>query len=347
MRRMRNVLTCVKSGPGRVELSRIDLPDPGPGQALIRTTLSTLCGSDLHIRDDFPEVPAGLRLEHEGVGVIEAWGPGVSRFKRGDRVVACCLQSCGACEECTTGNESVCSTHGAPMNLIFGAQGEAFLVGSADHTLAKIPSSVADSDAVLTADVLSTGFGAIERAGVKPGQSVAIFAQGPVGLCATLGAKHYGADPIIAVESIPARIAMAKRLGATHVVDPANAVAEILALTGGKGVHVAVEALGKQQTFENCCRSVRFGGVVSSVGVYGGIPALSLPTDGTFFQRSIVTTFCPAGSARLEQLLDLIDRGRVDPSPLVTHTMKLGEIVAAYDMVAARADGCVKIAVEP
>lgn len=344
---MGNVLTCVKAGPGRVELARIDLPDPGPGQALVRTTLATLCGSDLHIRDDFPEVPAGMPMGHEGVGVVEAVGPGVSRFKPGDRVVACCLQSCGSCDECTTVDPSVCSTHGAPLNLIFGAQGEAFMVGSADHTLAKIPTSVADRDAVLTADVLSTGFGAIERAGVKPGQSVAVFAQGPVGLCATLAAKYCGAEPIIAVESVPARVALAKRLGATHVVDPANAVAEILALTGGKGVHVAVEALGKQETFENCCRSVRFGGVISSVGVYGGIPALSLPTDGSFFHRSIVTTFCPAGSARLEKLLDMIDRGKLDPSPLVTHTMKLGDIVHAYDIFAARKDGCVKIAIQP
>lgn len=344
---MTNVQACVKAGPGRVELARIDLPDPGPGQVMIRTTLSTICGSDLHLRDDFPELPAGLPMGHEGVGIVEAVGSGVERFKRGDRVVACCLQSCGTCEECMTVDPCVCSTHGAPMNLIFGAQGEAFMVGSADHSLAKIPASVRDREAVLVADVLSTGFGAIERAGVKPGQSVAIFAQGPVGLCATLAAKYYGAEPLIVVESVPARAAIAKRLGATHVVDPTNAVQEILAITGGKGVQVAVEALGKQQTFENCCRAVRFGGVVSSVGVYGGIPALSLPTDGTFFHRTLVTTFCPAGTRRMQHLIELIDRGRIDPSPLVTHTMKLGDIVSAYDLFAARKDGCVKIAVEP
>ena len=344
---MKNILACIKAGPGRVELARVDLPDPGPGQAIVRTTLSTICGSDLHIRDDFPEVPAGMPMGHEGVGVIEAVGPGVVRFKPGDRVAACCLQSCGTCEECTTVDPAVCSTHAAPMNLIFGAQGEAFVVGSADHTLAAIPSSVRDQEAVLTADVLSTGFGAIERANVKPGQSVAVFAQGPVGLCATLAAKHYGAEPIIAVELVPARVAIAKRLGATHVVDPVDAVARILEITRGKGVHVAVEALGKQETFENCCRTVRFGGVISSVGVYGGIPTLSLPTDGTFFHRSIVTTFCPAGSRRVADLLGLIERGRIDPSPLVTHTMKLADIVGGYEMFAARKDGCVKIAVVP
>ena len=344
---MKNVLTCVKTGPGAVELARIDLPDPGPGQAIVRTTVSTICGSDLHIRDDYPEVPGGTPMGHEGVGIVEAVGAGVERFKVGDRVVACCLQSCGSCVECTTVDPAVCSTHGAPFNLIFGAQGEAFMVSSADNTLAKVPTAVRDREAVLTADVLSTGFGAIERAGVKRGQSVAIFAQGPVGLCATLAAKHYGAEVIIAVDSIPARTTIAKKLGATHVVDPGDAVAKILEITGGKGVHVAVEALGKQQTFENCCRSVRWGGVVSSVGVYGGIPALSLPTDGTFFHRSIVTTFCPAGSKRIAGLLDLIASGRIDPSPLLTHTMKLASTVEAYDIFAARKDGCVKITLEP
>jgi threonine dehydrogenase-like Zn-dependent dehydrogenase len=344
---MPNVLTCIKAAPGRVELARIDLPDPGPGQALIRTTLSTICGSDLHIRDDIPEVPVGMPMGHEGVGVIEAVGEGVTRFKRGDRVVSCCLQSCGTCEECVTLEPSVCSTFGAPMNLLFGCQGEAFLVGGADNTLARVPDGMPDRIAIFTADVMSTGFGAIERAGVRAGQSVAIFAQGPVGLCATMGAHYYGAEPIIAVESVPARVALAHRLGATHVVPPDTAVERILELTHGKGVHVAVEALGKQQTFESCCRVVRFGGTVSSVGVYGGVDSLRLPTDGSFVHRSIVTTFCPAGSPRMERMLRLMDSGDVDPSPLVTHSMKLADLVRAYDVFAARADGCVKIAIEP
>ena len=344
---MPRVLACVKAAPHRVGLEPVDLPDPGPGQVLVRTTLATICGSDLHIRDDIPEVPVGMPMGHEGVGIVEAVGDGVERFKPGDRVVSCCLQSCGACEECTTLEPSVCSTYGAPMNLLFGTQGEAFLVSGADTSMAHVPPTLSDRAAVLAADVLSTGFGAIERAGVRPGQSVAIFAQGPVGLCATMAAHHYGAGPILVVDTIPARLELAKRFGATHVLTPENAVAQILDATGGKGVHVAVEALGKQETFENCCRVVRFGGTISSVGVYGGVSSLRLPTDGSFLHRSVVTTFCPAGSKRVASLLELIESGRIDPTPLVTHTMRLDRIVDAYDAFARRADGCVKIAIEP
>jgi alcohol dehydrogenase len=347
MRAMPRVRSCIKAAPHQVALDTIDLPDPGPGQVLVRTTLATICGSDLHIRDDIPEVPVGMPMGHEGVGIVEAVGPGVERLRPGDRVVSCCLQSCGTCEECATLEPSVCSTFGAPLNLLFGTQGEAFLVGGADATVAHVPAGMSDSVAVLAADVLSTGFGAIERAGVRPGQSVAIFAQGPVGLCATMAARHYGAGPIIVVDSIPSRLDLASRFGATHAFAPQEAVEGILAVTHGKGVHVAVEALGKQETFENCCRVVRFGGTVSSVGVYGGLGALRLPTDGTFVHRSLITTFCPAGSKRVQSLLALIESGRIDPAPLVTHTMKLDRIVDAYDAFAKRADGCVKIAIVP
>ncbi len=342
---MPRVSAGVKQGTGKVALTWIDLPDPGPGQALVRTSLSTICGSDIHIIDDIPEVPSGMPMGHEGVGVIEAVGEGVERFRRGERVVACSLMSCGMCERCTTGEQSICSSLGAPMNLLFGAQAEAFLVSGADHTLARIPAGLPDRSALAVADVLSTGFGAIERAGLVRGQSVAIFAQGPVGLCATLGAGFYGAGLIIAVESLPARVALARRFGATHVIDPDDAVSSILEITRGAGVDVAVEALGTQITFENCCRVTRLGGTVSSVGVYAGIGALSLPTDGSFVHRRIVTTFCPAGSARLDYLLGLIQSGRIDPLPLFTHDRPLTQLEAAYDLFRHREDGVVKIAI--
>jgi len=337
--------TCVKEETGKVALADVDLPDPGPGQVLIRTTMTTICGSDIHIVDDIPEVPAGMPMGHEGVGIIEAVGEGVERLRTGDRVVSSCLMSCGDCATCNDGEMAICEGLGSPMNLVFGAQGEAFLTSGADHSVAKIPSGIDDRHAMFVADILSTGFGAIERAEVKAGQSVAIFAQGPVGLCATLGAKHYGAERIIAVEGLPERVEMATRLGATHVVSPENAVDEIMSITGNRGVDAAIECLGKQQTFENCCKVTRLGGTISSVGVYAGIPALSLPTDGSFVHRKIVTTFCPAGAERLEFLLDLLDRGKVDPSPMLTHERSLDDIVGAYDMFRNREDGVIKIAV--
>lgn len=342
---MPKIRACIKEDTAKVALTDIDLPDPGPGQALLRTTMTTICGSDIHITDDIADVPPGMPMGHEGVGIVEAVGEGVERFKPGDRVVACCLQSCGHCDECTTVAPGLCSTYGFPLNLVFGAQGEAFLVNGADNTLAAIPKTVDDRSAVLVADVLSTGFGAIERGGLRPGQSVAVFAQGPVGLSATLGAKYYGASRIIAVESLPERAALAKTFGADEVVDPSDAVERILELTGGKGVDLAVEALGKQVTFSNCCKVVRPGGTVSSVGVYAPREHLELPTDGSFFHRSIVTTFCPAGSDRMAELLRLIDAGKVDPTPMLSHALALDGIVDAYAMFRERRDGCVKLAV--
>ncbi len=347
MQPMPRVKLCVKEDKGKVSLTEFDYPDPGPGQALVRTSLTTICGSDIHIVDDIEEVMAGTPMGHEAVGVVEAVGEGVERFKPGDRVVACCLTSCGQCERCSGGELQLCSTYGSPMNLLFGAQGEAFLVNSADVSMAHIPDGVDDRGAIFAADILSTGLGAIERAGLEQGQSVAIFAQGPVGLCATMAASFVGAEPIIAVESIPERVAMAKRLGAHEVVSPENAVEEIMKLTGAAGVDVAVEALGKQVTFENCCRATRLGGTVSSVGVYGGLDHLILPLDPGFIQRRIVTTLCPAGRERLEYLIGLIESGKIDPRPLFTHDRPLDDIVDCYDLFRRHADGVIKLALTP
>jgi 2-desacetyl-2-hydroxyethyl bacteriochlorophyllide A dehydrogenase len=336
---------CIKEKEGAVALTTADLADPGPGQALIRTTLTTICGSDIHIVDEIPLVPAGTPMGHEAVGIVEAVGADVGRFRPGDRVVSSCLLSCGECARCRFGEPQICSTFGAPMNLLFGAQSEAFLVPAADQSLAKIPPGVTDRQAVCAADVLSTGFAAVERASVREGQSVAVFAQGPVGLCATLAAKFYGAEPLVVVEGLPARAAMARRFGADTVLDPATAADEIMRLTAGAGVDVAIEALGKQETFEACCRVVRLGGVVSSVGVYGGLEALRLPLDGSFIHRTLVTTLCPVGSGRLEYLLRLLERGEIDPSPLFTHESALADIVQAYDLFRSRRDGVIKVAI--
>lgn len=339
--------TCVKTGQGAVAMTTIPYPDqPGPGQALVRTTLSTICGSDIHIVDEMP-IPPGVPMGHEAVGIVEAVGAGVTNFAPGDRVAVGCLVCCGSCRRCLEGDHQVCETFNSPGNLIFGAQGEFFLVNGAQTSMAKIPASLSDEQVLFVTDIMSTGFAAIERAEIKPGDVVAIFAQGPVGLCATAGARAYGAGTIIAVESIPERVAMARRFGADIVVDPADAVAKIMELTGNKGADIAVEALGHQVTFENACRVVRMGGTVSSVGVYGAFPQLTLPTSGSFIHRKLVTTFCPVGSARLERLMALISGGKVDLTPLITHNMKIAETPAAYDLFRRREGGVLKIALRP
>jgi threonine dehydrogenase-like Zn-dependent dehydrogenase len=339
--------TCIKDGPGRVALADLELRAPGPGEALIRTTLSTLCGSDLHVIDEIDRMPAGLPQGHEAVGIVEAIGDGVTRLKPGDRVVASCVVGCGHCALCDTGELQLCRTYNFPFNILFGCQSEAFIARSADLNLARIPDGMPDTAAIFAADVLSTGFAALERAQLKHGQSVAVFAQGPVGLCATMAAKHLGAARIIAVEAIPERAAMARRMGADEVIPPADAPDNIRALTGGLGVDVAVEAVGKPAAFEACQRSIRVGGVVSIVGVYTGVPALQLPVTSTFFHHTTVTSYCPGGTERLQYLLGLMERGAIDPTPLLTHAMGLRDIGAAYDLFRSRRDGVLKIAITP
>ncbi len=339
--------TCVKTGPHAVAMTQIPYPDtPGPGQALVRTTLSTICGSDMHIVDEMP-VPGGIPMGHEAIGIVEAVGAGVTAFKAGDRVATSCLLCCGVCRRCQEGDQSVCETFNAPGNLLFGAQGDFFLVNGAQASLARVPDTLSDEQVLFVTDIMSTGFAAIERASIRPGDTVAVFAQGPVGLCATAGARTYGAGTIIAVESIPERVAMAKRFGADIVVDPADAVEKIMSLTGGKGVDIAVEALGHQVTFENACRVVRNGGTVSSVGVYGAFPELKMPTSGSFMHRKIVTTLCPVGTTRMERLMALISGGKVDLTPLITHSVKIAETPAGYDLFRKKEGGVLKIALRP
>ena len=343
---MANALVCVKTDTGRVEMQQLPVPSPGPGQALVRTRLSTICGSDIHIVDELP-VPPGTPMGHEAVAEVVDAGEGVTSFRQGDRVVASCLFGCGRCPRCQEGNRQVCETFAAPFNLLFGCQGEYYVVQNAELNMAKVPDELDDEGALFATDIMSTGFAAIENAGLRFGDSVAVFAQGPVGLCVTAAARARGAGLVVAVESIPTRVEIAKRLGADRVIDPARAVDEILAMTGGKGVDVAVEALGHQATLENAVRVTRWGGTISSVGVYAAFPTVSIPTDGTFLHRRFVTTLCPGGQDRLRRMMDIARYGKVDLRPLFTHHKKLGEVPAGYDMFRQRKDGVVKIAIRP
>jgi alcohol dehydrogenase len=306
-----------------------------------------VCGSDIGIVDHMPYAPAGMPQGHEGVGIVEAIGEGVTRVKVGDRVVSSCTQGCGHCFLCEAGDSSMCRTYHAPLNTLFGVQSDAYLVNSADFNLAHVPTHVTDRQALLACDIMSTGFAAIERGGMKPGQTVVIYAQGPVGLCVTAAAKHYGAGRIMVVESVPERIATALKLGADEVIAPEDAAKTVMERTQGRGADLAVEALGRAYTFEAALQSIRPGGTVSSVGVYSGIASLTLPVTPTFFHQRIVTTLCPNGTARLEHLMGLQADGKVDLGALWTHSMALSDIAAGYEMFRHRRDGVLKIAVTP
>jgi threonine dehydrogenase-like Zn-dependent dehydrogenase len=271
----------------------------------------------------------------------------------GERVLVGAITPCGQCSYCLSGDWSQC---GGPIggwkfgNTINGAQAEYLLVPSAQANLAKIPDDLTDDQVVLLADIASTGISAAESGEVKIGDTVAVFAQGPIGLCATAGAKLKGAGLIIAVESDPVRSAMAKRMGADIVVDhtKSDVVAEIRRFTGGKGVDVAIEALGTRATFESALRVLRAGGTLSSLGVYSGKLAVPLePFAAGLGDHKIITTLCPGGKERMRRLMELVRHGRLDLRPLLTHTFPLDRITEAYKLFGERREGVIKVAIRP
>ncbi|MBY0429516.1 MAG: zinc-binding dehydrogenase, partial [Alphaproteobacteria bacterium] len=235
-------------------------------------------------------------------------------------------------------------------NTIDGAQAEYLLVPDAMANLAPVPDGLTDEEVLMCPDIMSTGFGGAESGDIRIGDIVAVFAQGPIGLCATAGARLKGATMIIGVESLPERAAIAKRMGADVVIDftKQDPVDEIMKLTNGRGVDVAIEALGKAQTFEWAMRSIRPGGTLSSLGVYSGDLKLSLGAFAAGLgDHKIITTLCPGGKERMRRLMNVIEGGRVDLKPMVTHRFKLDDIEKAYDLFSHQRDGVLKVAITP
>lgn len=234
-------------------------------------------------------------------------------------------------------------------NTINGAQAEYLLVPNAQANLAKIPDELSDEQVVLLADIASTGFSGAESANIRIGDTVVVFAQGPIGLCATAGAKLMGASFIVGIEGDPVRMKMSQRMGANVVLDPkqCDVISEAKKLTGG-GADVAIEALGIQETFESALRCLRPGGTLSSLGVYSG--KLQMPYDAFaagLGDYKIVTTLCPGGKERMRRLMSMVQSKRFDPTPLLTHSFNLDNIVEAYDLFGSHRDGVLKVAIRP
>jgi alcohol dehydrogenase len=351
---MATMKAVVFKGRGRIALEDVPRPRPGAGEALIRITTTTICGTDVHIvRGEYPVRP-GLVLGHEPVGVVAELGPGLDDlYAIGERVIVGAITPCGQCFYCLNGSHSQC---GGALggwkfgNTINGAWAEYLLVPDAKANLAPIPRGLADEDVVLCPDIFSTGLAGAERGNIRVGDSVAVFAQGPIGLCATLGAKLKGAALIIAVDTMRTRLEVAMRFGANVTINAADAdpVPTIKRLTDGRGVDVAIEALGQQETFENALRSLRPGGTLSSLGVYGGkLVAPYQAFHAGLGDQQIVTTLCPGGKERMRRLMAMIAQRRVDLSPLVTHHFGLDEIEAAFDLFSHQRDGVLKVALHP
>lgn len=346
--------------PGRIVLEDKPIPDIGPLDALIRITTTTICGTDIHIlKGEYP-VERGLIIGHEPVGIIEKLGSAVEGFHEGQRVIAGAITPSGYSNACLCGflsQDGAGTKHGFKAmggwkfgNTIDGCQAEYVRVPDAMANLAPVPDELDDEQVLMCPDIMSTGFSGAESGGVRIGDTVVVFAQGPIGLCATAGARLCGATTIIAVDALPERMEVSRRLGADHCINfkEVDPVEEIMRITDGRGVDVAIEALGTQSTFEAALRVLRPGGTLSSLGVYSSDLRIPLaPFAAGLADTKIVTTLCPGGKERMRRLMSAIASGRADLRSLVTHRFKLDDIEKAYDLFGHQRDGVLKVAITP
>ena len=353
--------------PGRIELVDKPIPDVGPNDALVRITTTTLCGTDVHIlKGEYPVAP-GLTVGHEPVGIIEKLGSAVVGYREGQRVIAgaiCPNFNSYAAQDGVPSQDGSslvesgrCACHGYKAtagwrfgNLIDGTQAEYVLVPDAQANLAPIPDGLSDEQVLMCPDIMSTGFKGAENANIRIGDSVAIFAQGPIGLCATAGARLLGASTIIAIDGNAHRLDIARGMGADVTLNfrECDVIEEILKLTGGRGVDASIEALGTQSTFETALRVLKPGGTLSSLGVYSEDLTIPLSAFAAGLgDHRINTALCPGGKERMRRLLNIVASGRVNLGPLVSHEYRLDDIVAAYDLFANQRDNVLKVAIKP
>jgi alcohol dehydrogenase len=344
-------------GPHDVRVERVDDPTlQAPTDALVRITRAGICGSDLHFyHGAFPILP-GFVLGHEGVGVIEEVGSGVACLKKGQRVVVSGVVACGRCFFCRRGQSSQCSESGSAifgygsssagkLGYLGGEQSEAVRVPMADYTCFPLPDAIDDDAAVFLADILPTSFFGAVNGNIHPGDTVAIFGCGPVGLCAVMSAKLFGPAEVIAVDSIPYRLELARKLGA-HAVDTEKANQTILDRTEGRGADVTIEAVGNENALTAAIMASRPGGTISVIGAFGA-PSFNFPI-GYAFARDLTFKIGLANiNAHIPQLSRLIEHGTLDPRPLISHIMPLADAAKGYEIFNARKDKVMKVLLKP
>lgn len=325
----------VYHGPGKIALE--DKPKPtllSSTDAIVKITKTTICGTDLHIlKGDVPTVTSGRILGHEGVGVIEEVGDGVSSFKAGDRVLISCISSCGKCANCKKGMYSHCENGGGWIlgHLIDGTQAEYVRIPFADTSLYPIAAGSDEEALVMLSDILPTGFECgVLNGQVKPGDSVAIVGAGPIGLAALLTAQFYSPSELIMVDVDQNRLDVSKKFGATIVVNnkDGKAVEKIMELTNGKGVDVAIEAVGVPATFDICQLIVTAGGHIANIGVHGKPVQLNLER---LWAHNITLTTRLVDTVTTPMLLKTVASGKLQPSKLITHHFKLDDLMSAYN----------------
>ena len=346
----------VYHAPG--EKSWQDMAEPQiqkPTDAIVRIDTTTICGTDLHImKGDVPAVTPGRILGHEGVGEIVELGSDVTQFAVGDKVIISCIKSCGRCSFCQQGifahclgNEGASGIGWVFGHLIDGTQAEFVRVPYAETSLYKVPDTVSNAQGVMLSDILPTGFEiGVQYGGVKPGDVVAVVGAGPVGLSVMSTAGLYGASRIIAIDLDANRVAEAKKFGATDGVDPAaaNWKDQVLALTDGWGLDVAVEAVGVPDTFQMCTQIVRPGGRVANVGVHGKPVELQLQD---LWIHNITISMGLVNANTTPMLLKLVASGKLNVDNFATHHFKLDEMLDAYDTFGRAAEtGALKVVID-
>lgn len=324
----------VYHGPGKKAWE--EKPKPGLKEttdAVVKILKTTICGTDLHImKGDLPEVADGRILGHEGVGIIEEVGSSVSNFKKGDHVIISCVTSCGKCEYCKKGMYSHCEKGGWILGyMIDGTQAEYVRIPYADNSLYPIPAGSDEEALVMLSDILPTGFECgVLNGQVKPGDTVAIVGAGPVGMAALLTAQFYTPAEIIVIDQDDNRLSVAKTFGATHTINSVNenAVEKVMALTGGKGVDTAIEAVGVPPTFELCEEIISAGGHIANIGVHGKSVSLHLEK---LWDRNISITTRLVDTVTTPMLLKTVQSKKIQPNKLITHRFKLDQMIEAYD----------------
>ncbi len=337
----------VYNGPGKKGFE--DRPKPkiaAPTDAIVKVTTTTICGTDLHIlKGDVPTCEPGRILGHEGVGVVEAVGAGVTSVKPGDKVLISCISACGKCAPCRKGMLSHCATGGWVLgNTIDGTQAEFVRTPHADTSLFIIPEGVDEEALVMLSDILPTGLECgVLNGKVQPGCTVAIVGSGPIGLAALLTAQFYSPAEIIMIDLDDGRLEIAKRLGATATINSGDgkALEAVMKLTGGRGVDTAIEAVGIPATFELCAAIVAAGGIVANVGVHGGPVVLHLEN---LWHRNIAITTRLVDTSSTPMLLGMLASDRISAKALVTHRFGFDRILDAYETFAdASRTGALKV----
>lgn len=340
----------VYRGPGDRALEERPMPLIGePTDAIVRITRTTICGTDLHImKGDVPSVTPGRVLGHEGVGIVEAVGDNVTGFKPGDRVLISCISSCGKCANCKKGMYSHCQNGGGWIlgNVIDGTQAEFVRIPFADNSLYAVPAGADEEALLMLSDILPTGFECgVINGQVKPGDTVAIVGSGPIGLAALLTAQFYSPAEIIMVDVDDNRLEVARKLGATRILNNTDgtAVDQIMAMTGGRGVDVAIEALGMPTTFDVCQSIVAAGGRIANIGVHGRPVQLNLDK---LWSHNIALTTRLVDTETTPLLMKMVASGRLQPQQLVTHHFTLDQAMEAYDTFgAAKQERALKVVI--